>query len=45
MSTILIGGVSMKIDPKTTKFVLDLVIAIASAASTVIVKHYFPTDV
>lgn len=30
----------MKVNPKTVKFVLDLVAAVATAAGTVVVKYY-----
>lgn len=30
----------MKVNPKTVKFVLDLVVAVASAASVVVAKYY-----
>lgn len=30
----------MKVNPKTVKFVLDLVVAVASSASVVVAKYY-----
>lgn len=30
----------MKVNPKTVKFVLDLVVAVAEAAANVVVKYY-----
>ncbi len=34
----------MTVNPKTIVFVLDLVGALALAASGIIVKHYLPTN-
>ena len=34
----------MKMKPRTVRFVLELIIAIASAASGVIIKHYDDND-
>lgn len=35
----------MKVNPKTVKFVLDLVVAVATAAGTVVAKYYLDAPV
>ena len=34
----------MKMNPKTVRFILELIIAVASAASGVLIKHYDDKD-
>lgn len=35
----------MKVNPKTVKFILELIAAVATAAGTVVVKYYLEVPV
>lgn len=37
------GGITMKVNPRTVKFVLDLVAALAVTAAGVVAKYYIDT--